>query len=338
MDLNDCVKRSLSLLPDRILTGFAANPLRVMREDLGLTVTAAEHLAASRADGGACDGLSFLQDGVILYASTPRSRRENFTLAHELGHWLIDQAPDLYDWLADQQDPGRLLETVCDRIAQQLLLPDSAAVAVVGGGPLRARHITALYEQTQASRPVCAIALAKHLPGLGAIAIIDRRSGTVTHASVKPDPQQGWPTVFPWRGQQLTDSHPLMALAPGASTARRLQWRTSWGREAEFYVDAVGEERRVLAVFCDCDLWGVERFHAPLRRDFDSRPVLTGTCCGGTFERRGYPCSECGQPFCPRCGECRCERAAKRAVRCTHCFLEFQPHLVVDGLCVECRS
>lgn len=338
MNLDGCVEQALSLLTPDAQARFVENPMAVLRDNLGLTVTAVEHLADARDDGGACDGVSFLHDGVILYAPTPWSRRENFTLAHELGHWLADQAPDVYDWLADQDEPGRLLETVCDRVAQRLLLPEAAAFAIIGSGPIRAQHLLDLYDASQASRPVCAIALAKHLPSLGAIAIIDRATGTVTHASVKPDSEQGWPTVFPWRGQQLFAGHPLLGLASGASVARRLTWRTPWDTQADFYVDATGDGKRVIAVFCDLDLWNIERFHAPVERDFDTRPLLTGSCCGTTFERRGYPCPDCRQPFCPRCGDCRCERDAKRAVTCSRCFLQFQPHLVIDGLCVDCRS
>ncbi|MCM3662504.1 ImmA/IrrE family metallo-endopeptidase [Georgenia satyanarayanai] len=338
MDLEGCVHQALSLLADDVRARFAQDPVVVLRDDLSLIVEPAEHLATTRDDGGACDGVSFLQDGVILYAPTPWSRRENFTLAHELGHWLAEEAPDVYDWVADQEEAGRLLETLCDRIAQRLLLPETEADRVIGSGPMRAQHVIDLYNATQASRPVCAIALAKRLPGLGAIAILDRDTGTVTHASVKPDPEEGWPVVFPWRGQQLSDSHPLLGMAPGASTARRLTWRTPWGAQADFYVDAVADERRIVAVFCASDLWDVERFHVPTDRDFDARPLLTGSCCGTVFERRGYPCPECGQPFCPRCGDCPCARDARCAVLCTSCFLAFLPHLVSDGLCVDCRS
>jgi Zn-dependent peptidase ImmA (M78 family) len=123
VNLDQCVERGLSRLDSHIHARFAASPLSVLREDLGLRVEGVEHLANRRDDGGACDGVSFLQDGVILYAPTPYSRRENFTLAHELGHWLVDQVEEVIDWLADQQEPQRLLETVCDRIAQGLFTP-----------------------------------------------------------------------------------------------------------------------------------------------------------------------------------------------------------------------
>ncbi|WP_197508467.1 ImmA/IrrE family metallo-endopeptidase [Mycobacterium sp. E735] len=338
MTLEDCVEQAFSLVPTDVRARFAAEPIKALQSDFGLTVQAVEHLVNTREDGGACDGISFLEDGVILYAPTPASRRENFTLAHELGHWLAENAPDVYDWLANQDDPGRLLETVCDRIAQRLLLPDSAAETVIGSGPVRAQHLIDLYSVTNASRPVCAIALAKHLPGLGAIAIIDRYGGAVTHSSVNPDPEHGWPTVFPWRNQRLDGTHPLLRLSAGSSMSRRLTWSTPWSTQAEFYVNVLADEKRIIAVFSDADLWGIEQFHPGLDRDFVTRPLLTGYCCGASFERRGFPCSECQQPYCPQCGDCRCDRDAKREVMCDRCFLRFQPHLVVGGLCVDCRS
>ena len=134
----------------------------MIRVDLGLKVTAAEHLTERRADGGACDGLSFLKDEVILYAPTDNSRRENFTLAHELGHWLVEQAPEIFDWLFDRGDPEQALETLCDRIAPRLLLAETAVTNIVGGGPIRAQHIVDLFHSSQASIPPCAIALAAH--------------------------------------------------------------------------------------------------------------------------------------------------------------------------------
>ncbi|GAA3691882.1 hypothetical protein GCM10022377_00290 [Zhihengliuella alba] len=338
MSLEACVEQALSLIPEATQARFATDPLGAIREDLGLTATAVNHLAGTRAEGGACDGVSFLQDGVVLYAPTPHSRRENFTLAHEAGHWLVDQTSGIYDWLAEQPDPPKLLETVCDRIAQRLLLPEAAAQTIVRDGPIRARHLIELYDATQASRPVCAIALAKHLPGLGAIAIIDRYTRSVTHASIKPDPHRGWPAVFPWPQQQLTDEHPLLALAPGKSTSRRLPWRTPWGATADFYIDAMGDDKRVLAVLCSRDLWDAARFHPNAPREFDTRPLLSGYCCGSAFERRGYPCPECSGAFCPHCEDCPCARQTKREIQCTACFIQYQPHIMIDGLCASCRE
>jgi hypothetical protein len=174
VNLDQCVDRALRLLDGGLQAKIAVNPLTVLRNDLGLQVEAVDHLVRRRDDGGACDGMSFLQDGVILYASTPHSRRENFTLTHELGHWLVEQVDELYGWLADQDDPPRMLETVCDRVGQRLLLPDEMVDSVVAGGPIRARHVLELYSASRASVPACSIALANRLPHLGAVAIVDQ--------------------------------------------------------------------------------------------------------------------------------------------------------------------
>jgi hypothetical protein len=332
------VERALHSVSPGVRARFASAPEATLRSDFAVAVAAVDHLTKQRADGGACDGMSYLDDGVILYAPTPNSRRQNFTLAHELGHSLIESVDGIYDWLATQDEPGRLLESLCDRIAQRLLLPPGVAKVLVGDGPVGAHHVQQLYDTTEASRPVCAIALTELIPGLGAIAILDRSTARVTHASVHPDPELGWPRAFPWRGQALADSHPLLMLAPGDQSTRRMVWRTPWGAEGDYYVDAVADVRRVVAVFSAHDLWGVESFHAPVDRDFDDRPLLKGFCCGIPFERRGYPCSACRQPYCPRCDRCRCERADAREVTCRGCWLKYAPHLVVGDLCVECRG
>lgn len=338
MELDRRVEILLDLLPDVVRSQFAANPKQTLREELGLVVQPVDHLAANRDDGGACDGVSYLQDGVILYAPTHYSRRENFTLAHELGHWLVEQG-DLYDWLGEQDDPARMLETVCDHIAQRLLLPDGLIKTAVGPGPIRARHVLDLYGSSSASAPVCAIALAKRLPGFGAVLIADCRSSAVTHASVRADFDRGWPTVFPWPKQAVPPGHPILNLAAGQTMTKRVHWRNQWGKDAEFYADAVNRDgKTVIAVFSENDLWGSEALHIDRPREYDERPVTDIFCCGEARVVRGYPCRDCKQPFCPECGRCRCDRAAQRERTCVRCFVSFQRHLLVGGECEDCRN
>lgn len=338
MSIDRWVDLALGTLRPEVAKRLAQDPVAALRQDLGLKVQSVAHLDENRADGGACDGVSFLRDGVILYRATPGNRRENFTLAHELGHWLVDQAQGVYDWLLEQSDPPKVLETVCDRIAQRLLIPEAIVRAVLADDPVRARHVQELVVATQASRPACAIALANHLSTLGAVVIISRADGVVEYASVNPDPDEGWPTVFPWPGQAVPTAHPLARLATGARLTRKAYWRAPWGAEEEYYVDAVAEERRVIAVLSDIDVWGAERLHLDAPREYDQRPVTEINCCGGQRAVRGYPCPTCREPFCPVCSRCRCDRRAQTEESCRSCFLVFQSRLLVDGRCEECRS
>ena len=339
----DCVAAALGTLNAEVRSRFPTNPLLTMRTDLGLKVQEAPHLTERRADGGACDGLSFLKDGVILFAPTPQSRRENFTLAHELGHWLVAQVPEIFDWLSAQSKPKLALETLCDRIAQRLLIRDEAISTVVREGPIRAQHVLDLYASSQASMPACAIAISARLPGLGAIIVVDRDPGdddpVVRYASIRPDPELGWPKVYPWPGQKLPAAHPLRFITEAAPILRRTYWATSWSETADYYMDAVAvSDARAIAVLADRDLWGAERFHPQTRRDYDARPTQEITCCGQIRIVRGYPCQVCGEPFCPNCGKCRCDRQNDELVQCAgHCFLSYKPHLLVNGLCEECR-
>jgi hypothetical protein len=338
VNLDQWAETAVASLPADVRETLVADPHGALRK-LGLTTSENPSLTARRADGGACDGVSFLQDGVVLYAPTPNSRRENFTVAHEVGHWLVDHRDEILDWLANQREPAAMLETLCDRIAQRLLLPPPAVTAVVRDGPVRAGHVLKLYDATEASRQACAIAVASRLTRLGAVAIINTATGEVDFASINPDPEEGWPAVFPWRGQTMPPGHHLVSLrAAGATMTRKSHWQNPWGDRQPYYIDAVTDGRRIFAVFSDTDIWNVERLHLDPQREFLHRPTGEVTCCGATHTVRGYPCGDCGGHYCPTCGKCQCQRQADREVLCRgRCFMKYAPHLLVDGLCEECR-
>lgn len=338
----ECVEAALSRLAQGLRDRFVADPLSTLRDGLSLKVEEARHLTRRREGGGACDGVSFLEDGVILYAPTQWSRRENFTLAHELGHWLVEQTPAVFDWLVKQPEPSLALETVCDAIAQKLLLTARAIDTVLQAEPVHAEHVMELYERSNASIPVCAIALASRMPGVGAVVVIerDRMSGeaTVRYASVRPDPVRGWPKVYPCAGQEVPAGHPLQFINDGDSIRRRSFWTMRWGQRADFYLDAVGAHGRAIAVLADTDLWGAERFHADAPREFDQRRQQELRCCGQIRKVRGYPCPICAQIHCPECGKCRCDRQADELVLCAGgCFMKYRPNLLVGGLCESCH-
>lgn len=335
VNIDDCVRLAVEALPADVRAGFPSAPLATLTSQLDLVVEPAADLSQSREDGGFCDGMSFLDDGVVLYRPTG-NRRENFTLAHELGHWAVARLDPVLDWLADNDNDGRVLETICDRFARELLLPAQIAAELIGSGPVRAHHILDLYDATHASHPVCMIAVAEQLRGMGAIALIDRLTGEVTDASVRPDPERGWPEVIPWRGQRLPEGHHLLELPEKATRTERIRWRGRWS-EDDFYVDVVVTRQKIVCVFADTDLWTPGTAAPFIDRAFDTRLQLRGYCCGTDFQVRGYACPTCGKPYCPKCGLCRCERAAVLDELCTECGLLYRPALLSDGICVDCR-
>lgn len=329
------VERSLSSMSTMTREAFALDPLGTMRDTLDLHVSPVEELAAGREDGGSCDGVSYLSERVIFYAPTYNSKRENFTLAHEVGHWLVDQDEGILDWIADQDDAGLALETLCDRVAQRLLLPNDLIDNFVSH-PIRARQVVDLYEGSAASRPVAAIAVASRLRAVGAVIIIDRSSGEVTSSSIQPDTEHGWPKVYPWRGERLPDGHFLASMEPEQALTRRSFWRAPWGARQDYFIDAIADERRIIAVLSGNDIWHVEAMPVLIDRAYDQRLVDTVFCCGEHLSVRGFPCSKCHQHFCPKCGNCRCTRVSASEQRCASCNCLSPVHVMTNGLCEMC--
>jgi hypothetical protein len=335
MRVDTWADRALALLSVEVREHFAADPIDCMTSELGLHVVPAEHLTDSRTAGGACDGVSFLEDDVVLYAPS-FSRRQNFTLAHETGHWLLEHTAGFLDWVADQETPAAAVETICDRIAQRLLLSKSQVAAIVGAGPVRAQHVMELYNSSAASRRVCAIGLAQSLPGLGAVVIADRETGIVELSSVHPDPEKGWPTVYPWNGQTLPPGNAFRRIGTGVSATKLMRWQSPWGTNADFYVDGITDDRRLYLVFSQTDLWGTTASFVATEVEFAVQPERQIFCCGKTRVSRGFPCPKCGQPFCPNCRECSCDKRAAREDECNECHSRVLPHLLQDGLCEIC--
>ena len=129
----------------------------------------------------------------------------------------------------------------------------------------------------------------------------------------------------------------LNTLTPGGSLTQRTFWETPWGRRERFYVDAIADDRRVIAVFTDSDLWDCEKLHIEPPRAYADRPLRDVTCCGVTRQVRGYPCATCDSGYCPACGNCRCQKNAAREQQCQGCYQVFLPHLLIDRRCEECR-
>ncbi len=337
----NAVERHASRLVARIpapwRAAVAQDPLHALPEHFGLHVRPEEALGQRRGAGGWCDGLSFLDSGVVLYAPSPYSRRENFTLVHELAHKLVDDDTPALNWIADRPDPGRDLEQLCDHIASVLLMPEALVDDVLAGEPPRAAHLQALYEASSASEPVCAITLAKRLPTQGAVIIMDVGADTVSYANVAATADGKWPVAYPWPRQEVAAHHPLRRLGQYSSVRQKSWWQSPWGGRQSYYLDAESGSRRIHAVLSVYDLWEVSQFH-PDRTETQSRPAGHLDCpCGYNGIARGYPCQTCGQIHCPQCKECRCPRRDAAQALCPHCYLTAPPNDIEDGRCSGCR-
>jgi hypothetical protein len=220
-----------------------------------------------------------------------------------------------------------------------LLLPQELIDATLGGEPPRASHLLDLYWQSNASEPVCAIALANRLRVMGAVVIADRFTCEVMFSSVHPGNGEDWPVVYPMKGDQLPVGAVRLPLGNPRDDAfaGRIEWTDRFRRSDYFYTDAAATPKRVHIVLAAHDLWNCEPLHVAPDPEVSARPTTHITCCGEVRQVRAWPCPECHEPHCPICGKCGCGRADAKAVMCTRCFMRMAAHLVVDGVCVDCR-
>lgn len=326
-------RRIVSVLSNEIREDLADDPLTAIEVHYGFTVMTATSFAERGAKGW-CDGMSETKGGIILYRSTP-GRRENFTLMHELAHQLVDEDDECPSWLADQPDPLRQLEEVCDHIASHLLVSDEAVKSALKGGNPGAETVARLYETTVASRAACVIGVATRLPCDGFVLLVDPNDAG--HVFVGARTRNTRP--YAWKGDAIPNAHPLNRETP--PTAAKTWWADWRGERRDFYMTAADVGGYTCAVFAENDLWGIERFHGytPVEPDRGNDATITCPSCGYRGTTRWWPCHACNVPACPKCGECECARRERREQRgqCRNCFSIVRTHLLVDGLCDNCR-
>ncbi|WP_177319543.1 ImmA/IrrE family metallo-endopeptidase [Actinoplanes philippinensis] len=273
-----------------------------------------DQLRDSRGAGGWCDGVSLTNDRVICFAPSPNSRRQNFTLLHELGHFLANEDDDVLDWLADKNNPASDLERLCDTVAAQILLPESTTTQVLGGRQPAPEHLRQLYSASMASEEVCAIALAGRLRTRGAVVLIRRRTASVAFAA-----STGWPPLLVPRGLEVPQHHPLRELG---IRQRWSGWTTSDLRLgiAEPFLEmtipnlmrtwAQAGPNRTTAILMDTR----EDDGPELPKSADNRitshrqvgHIFPCNHCGHGLNPNTYPCEDCRIPPCWQCGHCRC--------------------------------
>lgn len=330
MTIAACAGQALAGVSDDVRRDLARDLSDAIRTHFGLRVQPAETFG-ERGDGGWCDGVSIMESGVILYRPTA-SRRENFTLMHELGHHIIDNNVKCLSWIADQPDPNRVLEQVCDQIAAHLLITTADLDTALAGGPPDASAVLGLFAGTEASRSACAIAVARKLPCDGFVVLVEEGTAEVFFASRARDTRP-----YAWRGDKIPAGHPLCQELPPARTLA--WWQNPTGVERRpYYMSTATDSGWTVAVFAENDLFGVTDLHLPQQVGEDRGYDGQVTCpCGFSGPSRWWPCKECGQSQCPKCGNCACARRARQRVACEGCFVSVLPHLLEDGICDACR-
>ncbi len=288
---------------------------------------------AQRGDGGWCDGLSILRAGLIFYRRT-ETRRQNFTLMHELGHHLVDNDEDCIGWYMDQDqdEADRQLELLCNKIAALLLVPQELRDSLLIGRPLDAAAAIDLREATEASLSCCSIIIADRLPCDGFVTISDPGADQLFFASHTRDTHPR-----PWSRSDISPAHPLRNETIPARTVS--WWPRPDGSRREYYQSTALFRGKHVAVFAANDLWNTVDLHAGTY-DIDRGNDGWVTCpCGYKGGTRMYPCHACGTIECPRCRECACQRRARiePTDRCRECTTQVRTHLLVDGYCDACR-
>ena len=309
---------------------IARDPFTAARDDFHCELVELENLT-QRGEGGSCDGFSFLDAGIIYYRPT-FSDRQNFTVAHELAHLLVENDEAAIDWITSQPGASKL-EEVCEVLAGRLLIPDEVLAAV--GSPPTAPGLAAIFNSTNASRSACAVRIAQRLPCEGFVAIIDARVQNVFFAARHDDTRP-----YAWQGNPVPEAHHVRYVEDGQERQVESWWPFPNGDHVRFYMSAYRERDWIFAIFAANDVWHTTTFHAPEERQRDIRPDLTHRCpdCGYDRTFRGYPCSECHRPYCPRCQRCECDRRKQRSALCDGCSYLWPRAQLRDGLCNDCRA
>jgi hypothetical protein len=262
--------------------------------------------------------------------------RRNFTVLHELGHHLIrggNGDPEVIDLLASQPDGGAALEEeVADAIAAELLLPEILVDQVIGARGPTAAEVTDLFARSQASREACCVRASQRIVGAGYVMLAEGSTARFTAAANTP--------YVVARGAHQGHNH-LVARAARLRAARgeaRLRFR-SGATSDPLHGDAVASDGYVFAVFV--------AGRAPwLSLSILSEPPGPaehhGACliCHDDFVTWERPCSTCGDPRCPTCGNCSCKSAVPSGAReCSQCHLVQPPHLFRGAatICTDCR-
>jgi len=323
-------RRDAGAIAARIIAECTTFNFAALRDDpFGTLVRSAEitvEIEEGLVDIG-CGGGGYyrpLPPTIHLHPAT--SRRDNFTLLHELAHHL-QQSHDQWGYmLIDMEDRVRrnIEEQVCDRFAAQVLMPvGDTDLYVTSLHP--ADVMAGLFARSEASRSAVLQRVRGMLPpgSRWLLAVADLDGVVITSASTYDDPQ-------PPKGLAQEGFRNVAAEAMNCAVRREFHEGVEYQTGAvldDMRVEAAldNEERYVFLALRPTTVNGLGTWTFPLQEC--SNPV-----CEKTFQAKSSSgrCGVCQQFKCPHCQRCSCS-VANRPTKCTSCRMEYSVSEMASG-------
>lgn len=272
----------------------------------------------------------------LVFAESMSTRRQRFTLLHELGHHIQSTDVGLGSALMQVEDSEEFEDAACDAFAAEILLPSALVGQIARHGPTVESAVN-LFRSSKASRAAICVRLAKELKSPGIIAVLDS-DGSVNFAASRgqifPPARGSDQSENPLVAAALADSYPGRVIQRDDSlihystghTSNRLYGQISWCDG--LYVAVMVEYGASWKSFSPPQDGTASSSGSSSWEDCDT--------CGSNFVIT-KTCSRCRDPRCPQ-GHCGCTRAAERL--CEQCFLLKLPAQFrgVSKVCIECST
>lgn len=268
--------------------------------------------------------------GVISVSADASPGRRSFSVLHEYAHHVAPDVDEVFDTLCTAKDAQDLEERICDAFAAEVLLPDAHVDPSLAQG-ITAAAVLSLMRRSTASREACCVAAARRLPAPGYVMVLDT-TGDARFTARKGD-------VYPVPRGTRQDAHTCNRALQTGRGRGRAQPRTGHGiTSAEMYSDIAADGDNIVAVWVtDSPDWPSGLTVGPRERVAG----IAGYCesCTREFEVFTSPCTGCGEPCCPDCGNCGClgSRPVRGERTCTRCFLP-RPAMAFPGVGDVCED
>ena len=324
--------RLLNSLDPVVRAALTDDPEQAAERHLALDVRLVTSTARTKDSSCPIDGIYLHEDRSIVVAASSSHGRTLFSILHEVGHHLIDGDDNITDllWDVGPQRSTWARERLANEIAANLLLPEDLLDRHIPPEGPRARDVISLIEDNDASAEACAVAAARRLPGNGYV-VIAEHDGTVrfaaSHGAAPPIARH---TAQPQRH--------LLARAVDGREQERGATLSFPGRTVTdpMHADAAPFRSGSIGVFTDGRApWvTLSVLPAPKCEQFE----VDCPRCHEVVETYKGACRDCGTHRCEQCGWCECRSSKQAEAPCRQCFMMKPVDILVDSICVDCRS